>query len=346
MTKKRGEGGLIQAGEIPAMKALARKFAPPTRAQLDLIESAATIHEQPDAAERAFMVRQLVLCTLPHSDPGNVETWTRRAGNAALGMQPAFDFETGKKIGFPFGIIPRLLLFWMTTEVQRRKNVKTLTPTECHTLHLGRSLADFMREVGLNPDTGRGKRGDAKRLHNQMDRLFGSRISFQQTIEAGDIHGKRRLNMEIAPESELWWNPKQPGQGALWQSWVRLGEEFYKALEDLPVPLDMRALRALKRSPLALDLYAWICYRAFIIVQKKQPPQFTAWSILMRQLGADYSTPKNFKTKASGALRKITTLYPGLTIGKAKGGFTVHAIRLAVPQKTVQSSLDKESFPG
>lgn len=333
MAKKRGGEGLIQAGQIPAMKSLARKFAPPTRAQLELIEAAATIREQPDAAERAFMVRQLVLCTLPHSDPGNVETWTRRAGNAALGIQPAFDFETGRKIGFPFGIIPRLLLFWMTTEVQRRKNDTTVPESERRTLQLGRNLADFMREVGLNPDTGRGKRGDAKRLHNQMDRLFGSRISFQQSIDIGDSHGKRRLNMEIAPESELWWNPKQPGQGALWQSWVRLGEEFFKALADLPVPLDMRALRALKRSPLALDLYAWICYRAFVIVKKNQPPQFTAWGVLMRQLGTDYSTAKNFKPKAQAALRKISTLYPGLTIGTAKGGFTIHATRLAVPQK-------------
>jgi hypothetical protein len=31
----------------------------------------------------------------------------------------------------------------------------------------------------------------------------------------------------------------------------------------------MRALRAIKRSPLALDLYALISYRAFVIVQKK-----------------------------------------------------------------------------
>ena len=77
MSNKRGQDGLIQAGEIPLMKKLAKQYAPPTRAQLDLIEVAATIREQPDAAERAFMARQLVLCTLPHTDPGNVETWTR-----------------------------------------------------------------------------------------------------------------------------------------------------------------------------------------------------------------------------------------------------------------------------
>ena len=151
MGKKRGEGGLVQVGEIPGMKALAKKFAPPTRAQNALTEAALAIQAAPDAVERAYMARQLILCTLPHSDPGNVETWTRRAGNTALGIQPAFDFESNRKIGFPFGTIPRLLLFWITTEVQHTKNRADLTTLEKRTLQLGRNLADFMREVGLSP---------------------------------------------------------------------------------------------------------------------------------------------------------------------------------------------------
>jgi hypothetical protein len=332
MANKRGQSGLVQAGEIPLMKKLAKKYTTPTRAQLDLIEAAAAIREQPDAAERAFMARQLVLCTLPHTDPGNVEAWTRRTGNAVLGIQPAFDFDTGCKIGFPYGTIPRLLLFWITTEVQHSKNRDDLTITEKRTLQLGRSLATFMRTVGLNPDTGGGKRGDAKRLHNQMERLFRSHISFQQTVQDDSHrHGKAWLNMEVAPEGELWWDPKRPDQGALWQSWILLGEKFYDAIATLPVPVDMRALRALKRSPLALDLYAWVCYRAFVIVQKKQPPQFVPWTVLMRQLGADYATANDFQKKTSPALRKIAALYPGMTSRRVQGGFNIHATRLAVP---------------
>ena len=102
---------------------------------------------------------------------------------------------------------------------------------------------------------------------------------------------------------------------------------------ELPIPLDMRALKALKRSPLALDLYAWVCYRAFVIVKKRQPPQFTTWAVLSRQLGTDYSDLDEFARKARTALRKVEALYPGLTIGKANGGFTIHANRLAMPQK-------------
>lgn len=333
MTRKRDKDGLVRASESSLIKTVTKKFAPPTRAQLELVEVAAAIREEPDAAERAFMARQLVLCTLPHSDPGNVPVWKRTSGNASLGIQPGVDLDTEKSIGYPFGSIPRLLLFWMTTEVQHTKNRTDLTVIEKRTLQLGRSLASFMRQIGLNPDTGRGKRGDAKRLHNQMDRLFASRITFQEELAEGGLVGKSRGSMEVAPKSELWWDPKRPDQGALWQSWILLGEVLYEALVASPVPVDMRALRALKRSPLALDLYAWVCYRAFVVVQKNQPPQFMPWEVLRRQLGTDYRDPKDFKKKAATALRKIVALYPGLSIGKAKGGFTVHATRLAVPQR-------------
>jgi hypothetical protein len=42
-------GGFIRAGEIPLLKKLAKKDAPPTPAQLKPVEAAAAIREQPDA---------------------------------------------------------------------------------------------------------------------------------------------------------------------------------------------------------------------------------------------------------------------------------------------------------
>jgi Plasmid encoded RepA protein len=324
MTNGRGRGGLTQLGQIPLLENLAKKYAPPTRAQRQLIEAAAHIHGNPDDAERAFMAQQLIRCTLPHSDPGNIPRWLRRSGNSALVLQPGWDIDKDRSVGYPYGIIPRLLLFWIITEAIRTKSRR---------LTLGSSLAQFTRAVGLDPSGG-GKRSDHKRIQEQMRRLFKCHITFQATAEQPNgSQGEGQRDMPVAPEHQLWWHP-HPEQTALWESWIELGEKFFQAILAAPVPLDMRALKELKRSPLALDLYAWVCYRAFAIVQKNQQPQFTAWTVLMRQLGADYNDPKNFKKKAAVTLRKIATLYPGLSIGKAKGGFTIHASRLAVPQKT------------
>ena len=177
------------------------------------------------------------------------------------------------------------------------------------------------------------------RLRQQVERLFKCRIRLQ--AEASDRYqtGELDENRDIAARSELWWNTRHPEQEAMWESRVLLGELFYESLLN-SVPLDMRALRALKNSALALDLYAWTCYRAYLIVQKKQGAQFTAWSALKEQFGTDYATENDFQKKASAALRRVEGLYPGLTIGKARGGFTVHATRLAVPPK-VQWFVDK-----
>jgi hypothetical protein len=322
MTKKRN-GGLVKAGELPAVKILAKKLTLPTRAQLELVDAATTIREEPDAAERAFMARQLVQCTLPHSNPGNVPLWKRTSGTMVLAIQPGIDIDTEKSIGYPYGTIPRLLLFWIITEAVQTKKRR---------LVLGHSLAEFMRQVGLDPSRG-GKRSDHRRLKDQMRRLFKCHISFQASVDLAAGHGERWRNMEVAPEGELWWHP-HPEQTALWESWIELGEKFFQAVIASPVPIDMRALRALKRSPLALDLYAWASYRAFAIVQKNQPPTFVSWQSLMQQLGADYSNVDEFARKAKTALRKIAALYPGLNVGATKGGFTIHATRLAVPQKT------------
>src|SRR5512135_1103506 len=76
---------------------------------------------EPDSADIAFMARQLVQATLPHSCPeGNPPRWVRRNGNLVLSIRPGYKTEhsTGNSvcIGYPYGTIPRLLLFWITTE--------------------------------------------------------------------------------------------------------------------------------------------------------------------------------------------------------------------------------------
>ncbi len=318
--EQRGLPGFIQVGAISELKQLQKKFKPPTRAQLQMIEASVAINDKiPDAAELAFMARQLVLCTLPHSDPGDVPRWLRRTGTMALVLQPGWDAHADKSIGYPYGTIPRLMLFWIVTEAVKTGKRRLL---------LGRSLAQFMREVGLDPNRG-GKRSDHTRLKAQMRRLFRCQITF----DAGDGDGDHWKDMKVAPEGEFWWSHKEPEQGALWESWIELGGKFFQAVLESPVPIDTRALKTLKRSPLALDLYAWITFRTFVILQKKQPPQFIAWVQLMRQFGGDYANVDEFARKARGALNKIKIVYPGLVLGTVPGGFTIHADRPAVLPK-------------
>ncbi len=287
-----------------------------TPAQRKLVEQGVSIFDELAAAkEVAFIARELVLASLPHSNPGNRPLWTRRNGDVTLAIQPGMNIQTGESYGYPYGIIPRLLLFWITTEALR---------THDRRLELGNSLSGFMSQLGLSSYTGRGKRGDAKRLRDQMERLFRSRFSLERVRTQDTRVGKGWLDMQVAPQGELWWSIRTPDQNALWGSWIELGELFYEAVTSAPVPVDMRALRALKRSPLALDLYAWLTFQAFR-AQQSQRSRFETWQQLHSHMGGDYADVDNFRKKVKAAMKKIRTVYPGLRLGGRLGGIEVTA---------------------
>lgn len=305
MPKRPTPSGLVRAGQIPLLNEMVKQADAITPAKAKLLDAGAEIRQDPDAAEAAFMARQLVLCTLPHSDPGDVAAWGRASGNFAFAIQPGIDAFTQKSVGIPYGIIPRLLLYWVCTEAVQKKSP---------VLEMGNTLSDFMRELDLDPTHG-GKKSTAYRLREQATRLFSATITFQYKFPAA------RLDMKIG-RAQLWWTPKRPDQAALWGSCIELTTEFFQAIKAAPVPLDTRALRALKRSPLALDLYSLLTYRAFIAT-KRHAAQEIRWIDLQKQFGAEYANVKDFRKKASAALSKIEAVLPGLRLERHAGGFAV-----------------------
>ena len=193
-----------------------------------------------DADHRLHGAADWRCARLPRSNPGNRLQYRRVNGPYTLIMT-----ATGKH-KLPFGNFPRLLLAWVSTEAVR---------TGRRELVLGRSLSAFMRALGVYSSSG----GTQTRLRNQMKRLFTAHV--QLVYE--DQHGEANVSSSVADRSEFWWNPKRPNEPSLWQSKIYLGEAFFNEIIRHPVPLDMNALRALKRSPLGLDLYLWAVYRTF-----------------------------------------------------------------------------------
>ena len=95
--EKRG-GGLVPLAETDFFRAIARELeakapaptpakALPSKSERRLIETAVEVRQDPpDKDELAFMARELVQCTLPHSDPGQVPFWARKNGNFTLSI--------------------------------------------------------------------------------------------------------------------------------------------------------------------------------------------------------------------------------------------------------------------
>ena len=161
-----------------------------------------------------------------------------------------------------------------------------------------------MAELGLVPTGGRW--GSITRLREQIKRLFSCRIAFSFANENTFAFKPQ----EIAEEILLWWDPKAPDQLTFEESYIILSQKFFEEISKNPVPVDMRVLKLLKQSPLALDLYIWLTYRVSYL---KEPTKIS-WEDLSRQFGSDFQQTKVFAFKVRKHLNKIKSIWLDLKI--------------------------------
>jgi hypothetical protein len=261
-----------------------------------LISEALEIEAQEarSAGALGYMARALTLATMPHRRTAENE-FERRNGAFTLTMLAP------SRVGLPYGSVPRLLVAWLTTEAVRTREREIV---------LGERLSDFMAKLDLVPTGGRW--GTITRLRDQMQRLFASSVSC--TYEDGN-----RWSMDsvrVADRADLWWSPKQPEQAALWRSIVVLGERFFDEAVQSPVPVDLRALKALRRSPMALDIYCWLTHRMSYL----RKPLIIPWAALQTQFGADYRLTRQFKDNFLKQLRAVKAVYPEALVGAEERG--------------------------
>ena len=140
-----------------------------------------------------------------------------------------------------------------------------------------------------------------------MVSLFGARFVLQHQSSAGET-------IELLPvgDSIHLWNEDEFSNGRF-PSMLTVSERFYEHILKAPVPVDLRALRALKRSPLALDLYTWLTHRNFVLSNGGRTTTFIPWSDLQVQFGADYPLDSrgraDFKKAFYSAYRSVQLVY-------------------------------------
>ena len=283
-------------GELPAPLKPAKPQAVHHFTLSDQVDQLAAAREaDPDTG---FMARMMALCSLPRSNPGNQHQYKRVNGPYKLILSRTGEYK------LPFGNLPRLLMAWVSTEAVR---------TQSRELVLGDSLSEFMRALGVYSNSGRVH----TRLRNQMNRLFHSSVEFTQEYEQGN----RFVASRVVDRGEFWWDPKRPDDRSLWDSKIRIGEDFFHEIIRHPVPLDINTLIALKRSSLGLDLYLWTAYRTFSLKR----PMRLSWQQVYRQFGVDPSrasdrvTVDNFRKDCLRELKKIKLAWPELNYSLGKG---------------------------
>jgi hypothetical protein len=274
------------------------------------------------AGALGFMARALVAATMPYKDP-KTDVFKRVNGDFQLRI------VAGYEGGVPYGIYPRLLMSWVSTEAVRKQSP---------VIELGDSLSMFLREVMDLRSSSGGARGTATRVNEQMKRLFGSLVSAQfktqqdgkrgfvlkNVLIAEDLHlhedeitdakllGAPRVAGDESGDAALW-TPQEKEVAGQWKSNVRLTDRFFQEIVTNPVPIDLRAYKALRGSPLSMDIYTWLTYRMSYTSKRTRPIR---WEMLMMQFGSGFNTDnmdqatRNFKKGFIKALKPVMAVYP------------------------------------
>jgi hypothetical protein len=272
-----------------------------SKRQKNLIEDSLEI-EQEDARKigaMGYMTRMLVQATLPHKDPRLPlgQLYSRNTGKLLMTVAP-----TSPKHGIPYGSIPRLIIAWLCTEVVLNKDRILLD----RTISLGNTQSDFLKKLQMHNNG-----NDIRRFKDQCLRLFKSVISVEYTA---DGHGDLSKRLLISDQSDVFWHPIKANQRSLWESSLELSEGFCKEVIDAPVPIDMRVYHSLRKSPMSMDIYAWLTYRMFVLRRSGKPFILIPWMGLKAQIGAGYGNDRqglyDFKANFIERLREVLAFYP------------------------------------
>jgi hypothetical protein len=276
-----------------AVPVTGKRFAPrPQRA------AAPAMMDAHDCEAISFQYVPLIQCSFPHADQGELTTFTRRNGWLELTLSTA-----RRDFGLPYGVPARLLTIYCASEA-----VRTRSPE----IYLGRSVNDFLRRLDV-PIT-RGARGSQRVYANQLIRLIHCAISIDENIR--DPSGRVGLHIRqalFAEEARLWWDENSGvGQG----SSLVLSAVLFDSILERSAPLSTHAIRQLRKSPMDLDVYAWLVHRLYHL----NSINMISWMQLSGQFGHGYREPRKFRHFFLDSLKRVQAVYPEAKLKVTEAG--------------------------
>jgi hypothetical protein len=271
---------------------------------------------QQAAAEEgiSFHYVPLIQCSFPHADPGESRTFTRRNGWLELTLG-----TTRPETGLPYGVPARLLTIYCASEAVRTKSPEVF---------LGNSVHDFLRRLDV-PIT-RGDRGSLRVYANQLLKLIHCTLTIDENIR--DNTGRTGLHIRqalFAEEARLWWDDETRGVGQ--GSSLVLSSVLFHSILDRSAPLSTNAIKQLRKSPMDLDVYAWLVHRLFNLSK----PSTVTWSQLSDQFGHGYSELRRFRRFFTESLKRVQAVYPEAKLKVADAGVVLLPSRPHLARTTV-----------
>ncbi|MBL7816109.1 MAG: plasmid encoded RepA protein [Saprospiraceae bacterium] len=280
------------------------------------------------ATEKNAVFQHSILCQtfLPYKNPGeDVRDVQKRQGRAVLSLEAGSIFnphtESFEKVGLPYGAKARLILSYISTQAVRQQNP---------VVDVANSMTAFIKRIGLNNDG-----VTIKLAKEQLKRLAATRMSIGFVLDS-DTNAKRGIqtNLNLIQSFDVWFSDN-PKEKTLWNSTVKLSDEYFNSLINHAIPLDERALAALSNNALALDTYSWLAQRLHR-VQIGQP-EFVHWEGLKEQFGEGYADMFKFKQKFRQTLQLVLSQYKDAKIEEVKNkGFHLKHSPTPIPFQPFQ----------
>ena len=297
----------LTAPAVPATPTDAERAAAAVRAV------AQQAHEQADAGEGvSFHYVPLIQCSFPHADPGTSIGFTRKNGWLELTLG-----TTRPEGGLPYGVPARLLTIYCTSEA-----IRTRSPE----VYLGKTVHEFLRRLEV-PIT-RGDRGSLRTYANQLLRLIHCTLTIDENLR--DASGRAGLHIRqalFAEEARLWWDDDRAvGEG----SSLVLSQVVFHSILERSAPLSTQAIKALRKSPMDLDVYAWLVHRLFHL----NKPSSVSWTQLSEQFGHSYQELRFFRRFFSDSLKRVLKVYPDANVKVADNGLLLLPSRPHVLPRT------------
>ena len=224
-------------------------------------------HTPTDLPEDAILWMHAVFCELGLPLRAARGEWKRELGAAALRIEPP-----SAEHAVPSGRMARLCLMHICDAALRANAV---------TIDLGESGTPAAERFGVAPK--------ALDLIEQMHRLLAAKVSISlpgaADIPVFDARSRSR------------------GESSEWRSSVRLGSKFVASLGQNAVALDLRIMRQIADSALAVDAYAWIRLRLAQGRADDAPP--ASWDELLKRFGTSSQSPDAFRAAFETALRLV-----------------------------------------
>lgn len=241
----------------------------------------------------------------------------RRDGKLSLVIRP---LERSKMVdgelvhymkGVPFGPLARLVMSFIMTEAVK---------TQSREIYLGKTFTEWMRRMGIKNTKSGGPRGTRALIQEQVERLLSCEwtIRWDEAVNLkapGQKNSNRKSELTEKALSAFEVNDMRlidsygglsSGDGEFVSKFV-LSEPFYQNLIRHAVPMNERALVALRSSATQMDLYTWLSFRLPKISRGQEV--LIQWEDLRKHLANNSKTLRRFRSTVRDAWDTVSGVY-------------------------------------